>query len=135
MKKLILISSLLIFETGVLIAVFWSIPLSLFAFIVALIFLTVWLVVGKINPYNKSPYSHMPNWFIYRRSFRIKFATLALIIFSIIFQLDIGFVAVRKPWAGDHGISWITGTAVIGIVFYLIKALIANRKKTVCGET
>ncbi|MBD3422000.1 MAG: hypothetical protein GF398_17955 [Chitinivibrionales bacterium] len=129
MKKLILISSLLIFEIGVLIAIFLSIPVSLYVFAIALIFLIVWLVVGKIKPYTKSPYSHMPNWFIYRRSFRIKFATFALVIFGIIFQLDIGFVAVKKTWAGENGVSWITGTAVIGIVFYLIKALVANRKK------
>jgi hypothetical protein len=129
MKKKILILSLLFFEIGVLIAVLLSIPLSLIVFTIALFCLIIWLVVGKVNPYNKSPYSHMPNWIIYRRSFRIKFATFALVIFSVIFQLDIGFVAVNKPCAGENGISWITGTAVIGIIFYLLKALIANRKK------
>ncbi len=81
----------------------------------------------------------MPNWLVYRRSFRIKFAVSALIIFFVMLQLDFGFVAMKKSWAGDVSFSWVAGSAAIGIIIYLLKDFVANKrtpadKKTFGGD-
>jgi hypothetical protein len=134
MKKQLLILSALLFEAGVLVAIFLTIPYALAIFGFALLVYIIWLVIGKIEPYHKNPYSNMPNWPIYRRSWRIKFALSLLILFIIIIQLDMGFVAADKPWAGEVSFTWFAGSAAIIIVVYMLKDLVANSKNATNGK-
>lgn len=135
----LLFLSLSLFQLGVLICLFSSVVNGLWTFVIASFVYIIWLFIGKISPYYSSPYNHMPNWPIYRRGFRIKFATSALIVFLVILQLDIGFVALQKTWAGDVSFFWVAVSAAIGICIYLYRDLSANRKnyqpeEVVCDE-
>jgi hypothetical protein len=138
-NNVVFITSLLLYQSSVLLCFFHSVAIGLLGFAVASVTYIVWLVIGKIEPYKNSIYNHMPNWLVYRRSFRIKFAVSALIIFFVMLQLDFGFVAMKKSWAGDVSFSWVAGSAAIGIIIYLLKDFVANKrtpadKKTFGGD-
>jgi hypothetical protein len=133
-SKILLIASLTLFQIGVLLCLFTTIVTGLVVLAVAFLFHIIWLAVGRISPYKNSPYKHMPNWLIYRRSFRVKFAVSALIIFFAILQLDFGFVAMKKPWAGDVSFTWFAGSAAIGIIVYLLRDFVVNRRTGVSKQ-
>jgi uncharacterized protein YpmB len=95
--------------------------------IIGFIIYIFWLVRGQIAEYKDSPYKHIKQFFLLRRSFRIKFLSTIIICLVILLHFQL-FGFSDAPFSNKSSVSLLQIIVIIGLSGFLLRDILINRK-------